>query len=279
MIILSSRKNQVSEIEAIKKYQTNFQLDNFLLVYNLSPKHIPKIIFQKLIGKTILWYQHEVTDYKQKRENNGVFYSLVTRILELFFLVLSSRRCTGNPNIAKAAGIYFCPLLKNVDEQSFTAQGRDIDVLYIGRLDWRRSPEVIEELRRIAPEFHVLDLSKNKTFIADKEFHQLFRRAKFVLNRYTKPISQSGVTPEALANGAITIVSEYDLLASNNEAAGNLLVIPSSCSVEDATLRIVSAVTDYETVYQSVSSHAVNRFHGEHAFRSYWLDFIFGKRE
>lgn len=263
MIILNTRKNLVAEVNAIKKYNTSSD-KRTVLVYNLSLKNIFKATFYLLCGYRILWYKHEITTYSEKRVNNSILYSVVTIILERFMHKISSRIATGNKKNAEANNFFYCPLLKTIDKSAANSD-RDIDVLYFGRFDHRRSYSLFKKIE----ESSLSSLKKGgEQYVSDSEKREIFLRSKIVLNRYTDKISQSGVTSEALSYGCIVAVSEFDEF--HNSESENLLFLKSDLTNEEC-IEIIKKKLRQKI---SFNNNEISKLIGSHAFNKYWTNFL-----
>tara|TARA_B100001057_G_C22782314_1_gene924158 strand:+ start:106 stop:903 length:798 start_codon:yes stop_codon:yes gene_type:complete len=263
MIILNSRKNLIAEVNAIKKYTTSSDTLT-VLVYNLSLKNIFKATFYLLCGYRILWYKHEITTYSEKRVNNSILYSVVTIMLERFMHKISSRIATGNKKNAEANNFFYCPLLKIIDKSAANSD-RDIDVLYFGRFDHRRSHSLFKQIEKLS----LSSLKKGgEQYINDSEKREIFLRSKIVLNRYTKKISQSGVTSEALSYGCTVAVSEFDEL--HDKESENILFLKSKLTDEEC----IEIIKNKLRQKISFDDKEVSKLIGSQAFNKYWTNFL-----
>ena len=270
--ILNTRENLNNEVSAIKAYAKRYEVQkNKVLVYNLSIGNLLQSIFARLKGKKIYWYRHECTTFIEKLENNNFSYAVLTILGEIAFSLISTKICTGSPLISRKYKIDFCPLLKPVI--SSDRHERDIDILYFGRDDPRRSPQLLANLKKNT-NLKIIQAGGPGNRVSEQEKTELFHRAKIVLNRYTSSIGQSGVTPEALSYGCVVIISEYDYVSNIHELQNNFLLIKSHISDDNATKLIETYIKNFDFVHNSASVDRIDKFFGRQAFENYWAPFL-----
>ncbi len=272
MKILNTRENLNNEVLAIKTYAKRYGTQkNKALVYNLSLGNLFQSIIARFRGKKIYWYRHECTTFLEKLENNNFFYAVLTILGEIAFSLISTKICTGSPLTSKKYKIDFCPLLKPVI--SSDKHERDIDILYFGREDPRRSPQLLASLKKNT-NFKIVQAGGPENRVTEQEKTELFRRAKIVLNRYTNSIGQSGVTPEALSYGCVVIISEYDYVSNICELQNNFFLIKSYISDDSATKMIRTYIKNFDFVHNSASVNRIDKYFGRQAFENYWAPFL-----
>lgn len=271
MKILCSRPNLRNEVDILSERIHCSSLDNNrkILIYNISIKNVIIAFLYRIKNYKLYWLRHEVTCLKQKLINNSLQYSISVRILEICLQLICYKVATPNPEVARAHSLYFCPLpYKLGDKYSRT---KDIDILFVGREDIRRS-EALFELLQGAPGVTTLRIGGPNSYVSEEQKREYYRRSKFVLNRYTGPIGQSGVTPDALSNRCGVIVSEYEFAIALTQTK-KLICLSSSLSDTECRDQIL-ALLSLEDEECDVFERDFDEIWGPRAFEKYWLSFL-----
>lgn len=270
--ILNTRTNLNSEVDAIKSFVSDFEgYENKILIYNLSFTNLIKSVLAKIMQKNVYWYRHECTSIKEKLENNSFIYAVSVALAEQLFKLVATKTCTGSPIVAKNYNINFCPLLKA--NSYFSNKKRDIDILFFGREDARRSPTLLATLKKNS-NLKIIQAGGPKNRVTEEEKKDLFLRSKYVLNRYTKKIGQSGITPEALSLGCIVVVSEHDYVSHIEDLRKNVLVISSDLQDDEAHKIMEEHIKQFNFKHDKFSRELVDRYFGKKAFKNYWAPFL-----
>ena len=225
------------------------------------------IVF-KLLGKKVIWIQHEPGGLSQRlSKKDPIFYSLLSSFFEIFFS--TADKIVTPSNKWEHLFIDYAPLLF-VPKKIKKKNNRHF-VTYLGRRDMRRGLKIFEELKTILPEKNKTQFFPDKNINSSKDKTTVLSKTVAVINLYEVPHNQSGVTIDALRHGVPVIVSELDFWAEEIkiENAGVVLRTDNmnSITVLDAIKKIEENFDDFSKNASKLS----DKLCGSHAFKTFWL--------
>jgi hypothetical protein len=198
-------------------------------------------------GLKVAFVYHEPGGLRQKlRKKDPLFPSIVSALLERVAISVSHQVLIPREDKVgefQHLNAIFAPLLYDACACVKKAPVASASILYLGRRDLRRKFDLFcdDGFRRL--------VSGNGSDLVfqffpgdDGDFScsakiAAIRKASVIMNIYTVPYNQSGVTVEALVHGAPVVVSTFDPYAKQLSSLG-LVVSPSASDSEiAATLR------------------------------------------
>lgn len=194
-----------------------------IIIYNICLGNVVVAFFlyvSKLWSSTpeIIWQNHEPLGFSHKLRNNSLIYALVTTLIELFLSVFADKIGTPNSKIAKENGFLYLPLQYDLSSNA------NVDIIkpcvfgYLGRIDPTRLFNESEELVYFPGDFGTSEADKKRFMVS----------ISGVINIYTRPHAQSGVTPDALSFRKYIAVGYNDAWADLDWGGFMLVVQPDA---------------------------------------------------
>jgi hypothetical protein len=229
---------------------------------------------------------HEPGGLRAKFSKGDVWYrAIVSALLEYICLIFAdwivvprSDKLSLVRRVAKVS----LPLLYNSSyvaplRRALGGQAEKI-VLYLGRRDLRRKLEMFvsdafrTRVRQVVPDCQFRFFPEDEgTFGSTEEKLEALSKASVVLNFYTVPYNQSGVTVDVLMNDLPVLVSSLDPNSYLLKQHG-LVLDPdvSDESIADAVGRLIMSESREDGVYRVLG----DRLGGKFAFDDFWLPWV-----
>jgi hypothetical protein len=227
---------------------------------------------------------HEPGGIKRKlAAKDGLLYSVVSAtVSKIACFAADTIVVPRRANLAlvddQARATYLPLIYPKVMPRRIEEGGRLCTVLYLGRRDPRRSLDLFESsffrsrMQELVPGCAFEFFPGSTTTLGTSADKQIaLGRAAIVLNFYTIPTSQSGVTVDALMHGVPVLVSHHDLHAALLAAHG--LALDAAATPEQICLALADAMHRIRELSE-VAKDLGDQLGGTAAFMEQWLPWL-----
>lgn len=235
-----------------------------VVFYHLKIEYILISFIYYFFGKKVIYVNHEPNSIRHKLVNNTFIYSLVTAFCQKLMNLISSK--VVSPSLGSGYGKFDYVNLNY--ELNILKKNNDTNyLLYLGREDKTRGFKLLKPLDNI---FFFPNSSSDKS---EKSKIQFLSKSCAVINFYSRPITQSGVTADSLSKGKITYVSSFDPIAKISSFGGALAVISKIPETNQSIIKLIEIAKNKKIDYDKFRNDFDNVF-GISAFKNTWLKII-----